>query len=159
MEATTRKKALDLGLSKYFTGKICKNGHIDYRYANCGGCIQCKKSDKYKKLNKEYQKLDKYKEGQKRYRQSSEGKKSKKKSELKLRNARKSVNFYTHNKHKIKVLDNCEQCNSVNHIEAHHHDYNLPLDVTYLCRPCHLEWHKNNTPLNRISGIFTTKEK
>ena len=44
----------------------------------------------------------------------------------------------------------CETCgyegefaNGRTAIQAHHHDYNRPLDVTWLCQKCHHEWHKN----------------
>jgi predicted DNA-binding protein YlxM (UPF0122 family) len=34
-------------------------------------------------------------------------------------------------------------------IQAHHSDYNKPLDVDWLCQPCHHEWHKNNKAVMR----------
>ena len=30
-------------------------------------------------------------------------------------------------------------------IQAHHPDYNQPLEVMWLCQPCHHEWHRTNT--------------
>lgn len=29
-------------------------------------------------------------------------------------------------------------------IQAHHPNYNKPLEVMWLCQPCHHEWHKHN---------------
>lgn len=34
-------------------------------------------------------------------------------------------------------------------IQAHHCDYNEPLNVIWLCQPCHHDWHKKNTPTPR----------
>lgn len=41
MEIITRKEARERGLSKYFTGEPCKNGHHNYRYTQSGTCVDC----------------------------------------------------------------------------------------------------------------------
>ena len=40
MEIVTRKQMLALKLSKYFTGKPCKHGHVAERWAD-GHCVVC----------------------------------------------------------------------------------------------------------------------
>ena len=35
----------------------------------------------------------------------------------------------------------CAFCGASDNLEAHHHDYSKPLDVTWLCRPCHRRFH------------------
>lgn len=39
----------------------------------------------------------------------------------------------------------CEGCGS-RKTDAHHDDYSLPLDVRWLCRSCHKQWHVENGP-------------
>ena len=53
MDIITRKEAKALGLKRYFTGKSCKNGHIEERYTCCNNCILCDAdgSKKYYKKN------------------------------------------------------------------------------------------------------------
>jgi len=45
--------------------------------------------------------------------------------------------------------DLCENCSDTCKPDAHHCDYKKPRDIQWLCLPCHVSWHKNNTPLNR----------
>lgn len=48
-------------------------------------------------------------------------------------------------------MKQCNRCNEEKpflKLEAHHCDYSLPLEVLWLCMPCHKEWHKNNIVLN-----------
>ena len=64
------------------------------------------------------------------------------------------------NKNIIKRADKCEQCgrsgnfkNGRTNIQAHHCDYNKPLDVKWLCQLCHHLWHKENNAVRYKNEI------
>ena len=42
----------------------------------------------------------------------------------------------------------CEVCGT-EPTDAHHDDYNKPLEVRWLCKRCHVEWHKDNEPIRK----------
>lgn len=41
MQIVSRKTAVAQGLQRYFTGKPCKNGHVEERYLANGRCLVC----------------------------------------------------------------------------------------------------------------------
>lgn len=41
METIDRSTAIDLGLTRYFTGKPCKHGHTAQRKVENGACVEC----------------------------------------------------------------------------------------------------------------------
>lgn len=54
MKIITRQEAIAQGLSKYFTGKPCKNGHVSERTIR-GACIECRKDWGQSPQGKAYQ--------------------------------------------------------------------------------------------------------
>jgi len=42
---------------------------------------------------------------------------------------------------KIVKPSECSECCQPGHIEAHHDDYEKPLEVRWLCAACHKQWH------------------
>ena len=62
---------------------------------------------------------------------------------------------------KIIIRKNrCEKCldtgtfkNGRTKIQAHHSNYNKPLDVIWLCQKCHYEWHKNNKANQGVKNV------
>ena len=45
---------------------------------------------------------------------------------------------------KITRPDICSCCSKPARLDGHHDDYSKPLDVRWLCRICHNQWHREN---------------
>ena len=120
----------------------------------CDNCLKICKQQHYSKHKKEYkvkhrdyyvQNKDSVKHKVKKYQQSVSGKKVLKKCVLKYRkanqnklNARCQLNRAVVNG-VVSRPDICEVCKQRKKIEAHHPDYNKPLEVVWVCRSCHNE--------------------
>ena len=40
---------------------------------------------------------------------------------------------------KLTKPEACQRCGRASRLEGHHHDYSKPLDVEWLCKPCHAQ--------------------
>ena len=65
----TRKEAVEYGLEKYNNGKICKKGHMGYRFNKSGACVECVHEAHKRHYEKEKEKILKVnkKNAKKRY--------------------------------------------------------------------------------------------
>lgn len=110
----------------------------------------------------EYHKSDSYKKSKFKYRRSDKGKESQLREHENHRNAYISTRRFN-NKIQSGAIEKrfrCSKCSTFStHIEAHHCDYDYPFDVMWLCKKCHVDWHKNNKPKNSKYGIFNKKQK
>ena len=55
----------------------------------------------------------------------------------------------------IKKPNACQLCEALKELDAHHVDYGRPLDVMWLCHPCHGRVHRKNHPLNPENNTQT----
>ena len=68
MELLSRKEAIALGMKRYFTGKPCSKGHIDYRNTCDHACCACgrEKAKAFRASNPDYVKAMNLKQSEKR---------------------------------------------------------------------------------------------
>jgi hypothetical protein len=59
MGLITREEAKEQGLSKYFTGKPCKHGHVAERYVSRTSCVMCHSGQMKKYCDKDRGKIAK----------------------------------------------------------------------------------------------------
>lgn len=53
---------------------------------------------------------------------------------------------------RLKKPSQCQWCGRVARIHGHHDDYSKPLDVMWLCAPCHKQRHKQLLMPERLSA-------
>jgi len=53
MKIITRKEALKRGLTRYFTGKPCKHGHMVERYTKSSNCVVCRSQTRKAQYDKD----------------------------------------------------------------------------------------------------------
>lgn len=113
-----------------------------------------KHAEKNKKYQKEYKlkNPEKIRELNRKYRKAHETELKKYKrtrNETVWNDATYKLN-YAKRKGRVVQLP-CEVCGAEKS-QAHHCDYNKPLEVVWLCQKHHSEWHQNNTPIYSLEG-------
>lgn len=61
--------------------------------------------------------------------------------------ARRKVNFHVR-KGWLKKPDACERCGAIAKLDGSHDDYDKPLEVEWLCRPCHGAKDRKYNPID-----------
>ncbi len=132
-------------------------GMKDGRLGKCKDCCRkdsiSNRSDKlnyYKDYDRKRSMLPHRVSARNAYQKTERGKASFKKSfinQCKLNPLRRAARIMVGNAlrdgHILK--NNCEACGD-ERSQAHHDNYYEPLNVRWLCRKCHNEWHKLNIP-------------
>lgn len=104
------------------------------RYSKTGlrsQCKQCMKLER-KRLRDHYQRWRQRDDVKRWYAEYRRKRYLQDKEKVRARNATKNIESQP-----------CEICGDTKS-EAHHDDYSKPLDVRWLCRRHHVEWHCNN---------------
>lgn len=121
--------------SEFYANKLCKDGIA----SQCKACVQKRarirnfvKREEIRAYDRERSKLPHRVEARARALQKERAARPEKKI------ARDAVSNAVRDG-RLRKMD-CAFCGSSNTV-AHHHDYAKPLDVTWLCNPCHTRFH------------------
>lgn len=134
---TCFKCGLLLPLSDFYKHGMMADGHLNK-------CKECTKKDVNKHRADNLEKVRKYD----RDRAKLEHRKQAYKERTKARRAADKRYQNCHNavrraiKNGLIERKDCEWCGRVDNVFAHHEDYDKPLDVMWLCPPCHAKRHQ-----------------
>ncbi len=133
---TCFKCGLLLSLSEFYKHEMMADGHLNK-------CKECTKKDVAKHRLENLEKVRQY---------------DRDRAKLPHRKKRCAEYAYMRNQDRIYlkahnaltravrkgtiVIQPCEKCGRTTNVHAHHDDYNKPLDVKWLCPPCHAIRHK-----------------
>ncbi len=144
------------------TTKTCTDCNERFSLPNFyKGSAKCKPCYKKRVSKNRVEKIDKYREyerqrgmlphriaGRKKYSETTAGKAAQaraRKKWLSQNSSKRAAHVILGNAvrdGKILKPDACSVCGYLGRIDGHHDDYTKPLDVTWLCRSCHVKHHK-----------------
>jgi ribosomal protein S27AE len=138
-------------LEEFYKHSMMADGHLNK-------CKECTKNDASKHRDKNLEKIRSYDRER-----AKQPKRIKATAEVtKMWRAEDSRRSAAHNAVaraiKSGALDRnpCERCGEVKSI-AHHEDYDKPLEVMWLCQPCHKQRHKEINELLRRATWMSNK--
>jgi len=151
-----RKCGIPKPLLEFYTHPAMADGHLN----KCKECVKTRvkvyaeaNPDKVRLLGREKRRRPKYREMDKRWCQNNPEQSRVHKLKWEAQNVdKRKAEWAVSNAirdGKIVKSQECSQCGATGDIEAHHPDYNKPLDVVWLCTACHGETrHKGDTYFN-----------
>lgn len=121
-------------LSEFYKAKGMKDGTLNK-------CKKCAKLDSTKYRNNNIEKIRAYDRERGRRQDDSYLKKFRDKYPKKY----KAHNLVNNSLRSGKIIKRpCEVCGNSEKVHAHHDDYNIPLQITWLCPAHHSQWHARN---------------
>lgn len=146
----------DKPVDDFYQSSIRKDG----KSGNCKECIRARvranRADKieyYREFDRQRANLPHRVEARKEYAQTEQGK-ERLQAGKNAYHKRYPARYVARNAVNNAVRDGrlhkpsqCESCSNETALHGHHCDYNKPMDVMWLCDPCHKQWHRNNTPI------------
>ena len=143
-------------IDDFYRSSIRKDG----KTGNCKECVRNRvkanraaKIDYYREFDRQRANLSHRVKARKEYAETERGKQALRRGKKayserhpKRRSAVNAVNNAVRDGRLYKPSE-CESCAKETALQGHHCDYNKPLDVMWLCEPCHKHWHKHNTPI------------
>ena len=146
----------DKPIDDFYRSSIRKDG----KSGNCKECIRARvranraaNIDYYREFDRNRANLPHRVEARKEYQQTEQGKSVHMKNNRAWRDRNPAI-YQAHCMVNNAIRDGrlhkpsqCESCSDETALHGHHCDYNKPMDVMWLCDPCHKQWHRDNEPV------------